>query len=84
MSKHYSEYTEAEQHAAEERVERKEHFLKIIEEWQGYWMNQTQNSEEDRQNYFRRAFGVDANMRHHLARMLAEDLGPVDSKGEPK
>ncbi len=45
----------------------KEFFLEIIESWTRYWMNQTQNSESDRANYFRRAFGVDANMRHHLA-----------------
>lgn len=30
-------------------------------------MNQTQNSEADRKNYFDRAFGVDSNMQHHLA-----------------
>lgn len=53
----------------------KDHFLNLIEDWLGYWMNQKQNSEEDFKNYFRRAFGVDANMRHHLAKMLEDDSG---------
>lgn len=52
----------------------KDNYLEIIESWLSYWMNQTQNSESDRANYFRRAFGVDANMRHHLAGKLAESL----------
>jgi phosphoglucomutase len=51
----------------------KEHFLRIIESWQFIWMNQTQNSEADRKNYFGRALGVDANMRHSLAALLATD-----------
>lgn len=45
-------------------------FLEVIDEWQMLWMNQTQNSKEDYDNYWRRAFGVDANMRYSLARML--------------
>lgn len=50
----------------------KEKFLKIIDEWKCFWMNQRQNNEADFQNYFRRAMGVDANMEHSLARMLAK------------
>jgi len=49
----------------------------IIGEWKMYWMNQRQNSEADFQNYYSRAFGVDANMQHSLARMLNEKLRPV-------
>lgn len=60
----------------------KDTFLDVIEMWQGVWMNQTQNSEADRANYFRRAFGVDANMRHHLARLLAEDAARTQKARE--
>jgi hypothetical protein len=52
----------------------KQFFLDIIDEWQMFWMNQTQNNEADRLNYYRRAFGVDANMRGSLARMLTEAI----------
>lgn len=44
-----------------------EFFLNVVDEWKMFWMNQKQNSEDDYQNYFRRALGVDANMMHHLA-----------------
>ncbi len=44
----------------------------VVDDWRAYWMNQTQNSKEDYDNYFRRAMGVDANMGHHLARKFAE------------
>ena len=50
-----------------------ESFLKVIRSWKTIWMNQKQNSEADYQNYLQRAFGVDANMSHSLAKMLAED-----------
>jgi hypothetical protein len=50
----------------------REFFLNIIDEWKTLWMNQKQNSEEDYKNYFRRAFGVDANMSYSLARMCSE------------
>jgi hypothetical protein len=56
----------------------KKPYLDLIEVWLSYWMNQTQNSEADRANYFRRAFGVDANMRHHLAKLLAEKTRTAD------
>lgn len=52
----------------------KEHYRDIIDEWRSIWMNQTQNNEEDRKNYFRRAIGVDSNMQYSLARMLADDF----------
>ena len=44
----------------------------VIDEWLLYWMNQTQNSEADYHNYLRRAMGVDANMRHHLAKLISD------------
>ncbi len=56
----------------------KQFFLEVILKWQHFWMNQTQNSEEDFDNYFGRALGVDANMRHHLARMLAEAVEKIE------
>lgn len=52
----------------------KEFFLKIIREWKSSWMNQRQNSEYDYENYFKRAFGVDANMMHSLANRLEEAM----------
>lgn len=52
----------------------KERFLEIVRKWKHFWMNQTQNSEEDRQNYFNRAFGIDANMSHHLADLLHKEF----------
>lgn len=51
-----------------------ERFLDIIDEWKCFWMNQRQNSKDDYDNYFGRAMGVDANMKYHLAKMLAEKL----------
>lgn len=45
-----------------------------IDEWILYWMNQTQNNEQDYQNYLRRAMGVDANMRHDLARRVSDKI----------
>lgn len=44
--------------------------LEVVREWKHFWMNQTQNGEADYKNYFNRAFGIDANMSHHLAKML--------------
>lgn len=51
----------------------KDHFKEIVENWKMYWMSQRQNSKEDYENYWRRAFGVDANMMHSLADMIAKD-----------
>lgn len=62
----------------------KEEVHKVVMEWKHFWMNQRQNSEEDYQNYFRRAFGVDANMAHHLSTLIyrrfrkSEVAGPGD------
>lgn len=50
----------------------KEFFLKLIREWKFSWMNQTQNSQEDYQNYFERAFRIDSNMIHSLANRLED------------
>jgi hypothetical protein len=44
--------------------------LEAIRKWKYFWMNQTQNSEADRANYFHRAFGVDSNMAHDLAHRI--------------
>lgn len=55
----------------------KDRLLEVVEKWQAFWMDQRQNSKEDYENYWRRAFGVDANMRHNMARMLSEDLQPA-------
>lgn len=54
-----------------EEVFNKEFFLNIITEWKFSWMNQRQNDQKDYENYHRRAFGVDANMKHDLASRLA-------------
>lgn len=61
--------------AANERdaVDR-EKILEVCREWKGFWMNQTQNSEADRKNYFNRACGIDANMIHHLADKITASI----------
>lgn len=51
----------------------RDRFKELIDDWQMFWMNQRQNSEDDYQNYWRRAFGVDANMKHSLAETIAKD-----------
>lgn len=50
----------------------RESFLEVARKWKSFWMNQRQNDEADFQNYFNRALGVDANMTHHLAKMMNE------------
>lgn len=47
-------------------------FAKVIEQWKGFWMSQKSNDEADCQNYLHRALGVDANMKYHLAGLLAD------------
>lgn len=39
----------------------------VIREWKFAWMDIKGTDERDRENYRRRAFGVDANMMHNLA-----------------
>ena len=51
-----------------------ENLAEIIHKWKHFWMNQTQNSEEDRKNYFDRAFGIDANMKYHLVSKIRDAL----------
>lgn len=51
-----------------------EFFLKIIRDWKHSWMNQTQNDKADFDNYFGRAFGIDANMVHSLARRIVKAM----------
>lgn len=48
--------------------------IKVIEGWKHFWMNQIKNTgdQADHDNYFRRAFGVDANMKYNLAKRLLE------------
>lgn len=50
----------------------KDYFVDIVYEWKHSWSNQTQNSTDDFENYRRRAFGIDANMVHSLARRISE------------
>lgn len=50
--------------------ELEEQIVDIIIDWKHFWMNQHQNSVEDQQNYFKRAFGIDANMQYSLAKKL--------------
>ena len=45
-------------------------FRQIIFKWKHAWMNQDQNSKEDYENYYHRAFGIDANMQYSLANRL--------------
>lgn len=46
-------------------------FSEVIAKWKHRWMyDVTGTNEEDRKNYFNRAYGVDANMRYDLAKML--------------
>ncbi len=47
-----------------------ESIVKVIEEWKHGWMNVAGTDEADRKNYFNRAFGIDANMKYGLARLL--------------
>lgn len=56
--------------------------LEIIREWKRIWMNQTQNGPQDYENYWRRAYGVDANMSHHLAKMIFEKLEEAQASEE--
>lgn len=48
----------------------------VILDWKHGWMNVTGTDEADRQNYFHRAFGVDANMQYGLARRFRERFNP--------
>ena len=57
----------------------KERLLEVVEEWQQGWMSVTGTNDEDAKNYWRRAFGVDANMRYGMARMMLEHLQPVQA-----
>jgi hypothetical protein len=52
--------------AAADEGDPKEKYLKIIHQWKAFWMNERDNK------YDQRAFGIDANMKHDLARRLVE------------
>jgi hypothetical protein len=43
-----------------------EHYIEIVRDWKMHWQMR------EGKDYFRRAFGVDSNMVHDLARMLDE------------
>lgn len=68
----YAETTKYELNLAKDKLERitREKMESVVSVWRLYWMGQIQNSEEDRQNYYQRASRIDANMRHHLAKMI--------------
>lgn len=51
-------------------------FLDVITEWKHKWMDVKGTDERDRENYNRRAFGVDANMKYSLARMIMKKINP--------
>jgi hypothetical protein len=57
-----------------------EFFLKIVRDWKHSWMDQRQNSEADFQNYYNRAFKIDSNMVHSLAKRLDDAINKA--KGE--
>lgn len=57
----------------EKTINEKE-IVDIITEWKHFWMNQTQNNKQDYENYFRRASGIDANMKYNLAKRIIEAL----------
>lgn len=59
-------------------------YVKVIEKWKDFWMNQKQHNEDDRQNYFNRAFGIDANMKYHLANLLREAVSSSIERTEIK
>lgn len=48
-------------------------YLKVIEEWKHAWMHES--------DYFERAFGIDANMKHDLARRLVRMKQPEKKEG---
>lgn len=58
--------------------------LQVVSDWKMFWSNQTQNSPEDQQNYFHRAFGIDSNMKHNLAdrmnRFVESKLAPLQAE----
>ena len=56
--------------------------VEIARDWKLFWMNQKQNSKQDYDNYFRRALGVDANMRVHLETLIAAAIKARDDEWE--
>lgn len=49
----------------------------VFDKWLGYWIYQKQISQEDYENYSRRALGVDANMRCHLVKLIQDEFLPI-------
>jgi len=47
-------------------------YEEVICRWQHHWMDVKGTDERDRSAYFKRASGIDANMRYGLAKMLVE------------
>lgn len=52
--------------------------LELVREWQWFWMNQNQNDKRDHERYRNAAFNIDANMKHHLARKIAQAVKSGD------
>lgn len=65
---------------SDKRRETEEKMLEVVRKWKHFWMNQKQNSEADYKNYFERAFGIDANMTHHLAKMITDEMLQPDER----
>jgi hypothetical protein len=65
----------------EKRIERlnERWLVEQILEWKYAWMDVKGTDERDRENYFHRAFGVDANMQYNLARRI---LAALQEDGE--
>lgn len=70
----------AEQVEMMEKIINEEFLLEVITEWKHSWMDVKGTDERDRKNYFHRAFGVDANMKYSLARMIIEKLKAMREK----
>ena len=49
-------------------------FLELISRWKFVWMDVKGTDHKDRENYHRRAFGIDANMQYSLARMIEAEI----------
>lgn len=59
-----------------------QNLVEIIYKWKHIWMDVKGTDQRDRENYFSRAFGVDANMIYSLARLLQKELGVEQDEKE--
>lgn len=60
---------------------REELIRSVIERWQLHWMDIKGTNEDDQKNYFKRSHGIDANMRHDLAKRIEEVMVKIE-RGE--